>query len=160
MSYNNRHNGETSHYPFRHRRFFSPAQRLLQRLYPESPDFKVADKNILEIDADWVPDIDLLDTDESIIIRADLPGVETENISIRINNNVLWLTGERRDSESENNTRYFCCERQYGTFARQVIIPETVDIEKAHAEFKNGLLKITLQKKHSAKPRDIEIKLG
>lgn len=160
MNHIHKRNGETSHFPFRYRQAFSPAQRLLNKLYPENSEYQTPDKEFLEINVDWIPILDIIDKKDLLMIEIDLPGVETENISIKLNHNTLWIEGERRNPESGDDTKYFCCERQYGTFARYINLPDSVDLDKVTTEHKNGVLKIAFEKKQSAKPRDIEIKLG
>ncbi len=140
--------------------YFSPAQAILHRLFPEASEYRIPDRKIIDIDADWVPTTEMLETEGQIIIRVELPGVEKENISVKIKNNILWILGEQPEDNSEELKKYLCCERSYGNFARYIYLPEYADIEKVYSEYKNGLLSIIFEKMKSAKPKDIDITLG
>lgn len=139
---------------------FSPAQAILHRLFPEASEYRIPDRKVIDIDADWVPTAEMVETEDQIIIRVELPGVEKENLSVKIKNNILWILGEQPEDNSEKSKIYLCCERSYGKFARYIYLPEYADTEKVYSEYKNGLLSITFEKMKSAKPKDIDISLG
>lgn len=141
-------------------RHFSPAQALLQRLFPEAAEYKLPDRDVIDIDADWVPIAEVVELESKIIIKAELPGVEKENLNVKIKNNILWILGERFDEDSEKLIDYLCCERNYGKFARYIPLPESANTDIVHSELRNGLLTIVFEKKKSAQPRDIDIQLG
>ncbi|MBA4311392.1 MAG: hypothetical protein C0417_02065 [Chlorobiaceae bacterium] len=150
--------GNSSHWPFRRRGYFSPAQRMLNRLYPDVGEYAVPDKWMLDVETDWVPSVDMVEKIDSIIIRLDLPGVETDSVRLTIHEGMLRIECERRDEfENDEDAKHFCCERNTGTFARFIQLPESIDAEKVTTEFKNGVLKLTFEKKASAKPREIKI---
>jgi HSP20 family protein len=140
--------------------YFSPAQALLQRLFPEALEYRLPDRDVVGIDADWVPTAEMVEMDTQINIQVELPGVEKENLSVKIKNNILWILGERPEDDSEKSKKYLCCERSYGNFARYIYLPDSADTDKVYSEYRNGLLKITFDKKKSVKPRDISIQLG
>jgi len=106
---------------------------------------------------DWTPAVDILETDHEITIKAELPGVEAKDVSISLDNNVLTLKGERRTEKEIRKENYHRMERACGSFHRSFAIPAFVDSENVKAEFRNGLLTITLPKKDSAKGRSIEV---
>lgn len=141
-------------------RHFSPAQALLQRLFPEALEYKLPDRDVVGIDADWVPTAEMVEMDKQINIQVELPGVEKENLSVKIKNNILWILGERPEDNSEKSKNYLCCERSYGKFARYIPLPDSADTDKIFSELRNGLLTLTFEKKKSAQPRDIDIQLG
>lgn len=109
----------------------------------------------------WTPAVDILETENELLLTADLPGVEMKDIDIRFENGTLTLKGERKfEHLNGNNKGYHRIERGYGTFARYFTVPDTVDPEKVRADFKNGVLTVTLPKKEVAKPRSIKVELN
>ncbi len=128
---------------FHRRLHFSPAQELLHRLYPDLPDYNYADTAGNKIDADWIPDVDISENSNSLNINIDLPGVEKENLTLKIENNAVVLQGERHSEFTEKTDRNYCCERKYGKFIRYIELPKTVDLGSVNSELKNGVLKIT-----------------
>ncbi len=105
----------------------------------------------------WSPRIDVKETKDAYEVLADLPGMEKKDINISLHDNVLTVSGERKHEEkSEDENRYFK-ERVYGNFSRSFRLPYQVDHKDVHAEYKNGVLKVVLQKSEEAKPREIEI---
>ena len=106
----------------------------------------------------WSPAVDIRETETALIVKADLPEVDEKAIDIRIENGTLALKGERKFERDETGKGgYHRIERSYGAFARYFALPETIDPEKVQAEFKNGVLTVTLHKKEAAKPRTIKI---
>jgi len=106
---------------------------------------------------DWVPAVDILETDREMIIKAELPGVEAKDVVVSLDNNIVTLNGERKIEKEVSNENYHRLERAYGSFHRSFTIPAFVDPESVKAEFRNGLLTITLPKKDSARGRSIEV---
>jgi len=107
---------------------------------------------------EWVPVVDVMETDEEFQISAELPGVEKKDVKLSVENGVLLISG-RREQEEEKGKRYHKIERAYGNFARSFTVPETVDAEKVTAEFKNGVLTVRLPKSEKARPKSIEVKV-
>ena len=106
----------------------------------------------------WSPAVDIRETENALLVKADLPEVNEKDIDIRIENGTLALKGERKFEKDETGKGgYHRIERSYGSFARYFNLPDTVDAEKVQAEFKNGVLTITLPKKEAAKPRSIKV---
>src|SRR6266581_7896589 len=103
----------------------------------------------------WSPSVDIYETENDLVLKADLPDVKLEDIEVRVENETLTLKGERKFEESDGS--YHRIERHYGTFVRSFTVPATVDAEKVKAEFKNGVLTVTLPKKEAAKPRQVKI---
>jgi HSP20 family protein len=106
---------------------------------------------------DWAPAVDILETDREMTIKAELPGVEAKDIYVSLDNNVLTLRGERKTEKEITKENYHRMERAFGSFYRSFAIPAFLDVENARAEFRNGLLTISLPKKDSAKGRSIEV---
>lgn len=108
----------------------------------------------------WAPSVDILETQDELVVKADLPEVKLEDIDIHLENGILSLKGERKFEKSEEKAGYHRLERSYGSFARNFAIPDTVDAEKVSADFKDGVLTVRLPKKEVAKPRAIKVKVG
>lgn len=105
----------------------------------------------------WTPVVDIRETDNSYEIKADLPGVKKEDISIDIGDNTLTISGERKFEEQEKKKDYIRIERSYGSFSRSFALPQNVDSAKIKAKYKEGILDLTLPKKEEAKPKKINI---
>ncbi|MBK9167601.1 MAG: Hsp20/alpha crystallin family protein [Bryobacterales bacterium] len=105
----------------------------------------------------WSPAVDILETENDLVLRADLPDVKLEDIDIRVENQTLSLKGERRFEKEETVKGYHRIERSYGSFVRTFTLPPTVDPDHVSAEYKNGVLTITLPKKEAAKPRQVKV---
>jgi len=105
----------------------------------------------------WVPPVDIKETENELILKADIPDVELKDIDIRMENATLTVRGERKFETTEKGGGWHRVERSYGTFERVFALPETVDPEGVKADYKNGTLTLTLPKKEIAKPRQIKI---
>ena len=105
----------------------------------------------------WSPVVDIYETDKSVILKAELPGMTKDDIVIEINENNLILKGERKFQKDIREENYHRIERSYGTFSRSFTLPDTVDRNKVSASFKDGILEITIPKIEGAKPKQIEI---
>ena len=105
----------------------------------------------------WSPAVDIFETEGEIVVMAELPGVDQKDIQLHLENNVLTIRGERRFEKEAKEDNYHRIERSYGGFSRSFSIPVTVDEEKIHADYKDGVLKIALPKKEQAKPKQIQI---
>ncbi|MDE3165969.1 MAG: Hsp20/alpha crystallin family protein [Acidobacteriota bacterium] len=107
----------------------------------------------------WAPAVDIYETDNELVLKADLPDVELKDLDVRVENQTLTITGERKFDRKENAKGYHRVERSYGTFARSFAVPSAFDTEKIGASFKNGVLSVTLPKKEAAKPRQIKVEI-
>jgi HSP20 family protein len=105
----------------------------------------------------WSPSVDIFETENELILKADLPDVKLEDIEVRVENQTLTLKGERKFEKDESNRGFHRIERQYGTFVRSFTVPASVDAERVAAEYKNGVLTVRLPKKEAAKPRQVKI---
>jgi HSP20 family protein len=95
---------------------------------------------------EWSPQLDLYETDTAFVLEADLPGVKEEDVSVEVENHELVLHGKRVCEHVTAQGNFHCRERQEGEFTRRLPLPESVDQEKIHAEFANGVLRVTLPK--------------
>ena len=109
--------------------------------------------------ATWTPAVDIYETLDTIVIKADLPGVVREDIEIQIDDNTLTLKGERRFSKDVQEESYLRIERTYGSFHRCFTLPATIHQEKIRAVCRDGVLELTLPKAEGSKPRRIAIEV-
>jgi HSP20 family protein len=107
----------------------------------------------------WTPAVDIVESADALVLHAELPGTKPEEVDIRIENNLLTLKGERRFENHEDQGTYHRRERSYGTFARTFTLPTMVEQDKISAEYKEGVLTVTLPKKEETKPKQISIKI-
>jgi HSP20 family protein len=107
----------------------------------------------------WVPAVDIQETDHELIVKADVPDVEMKDIDVRMENGTLTLRGERKFEAKKNEGGWHRLERSYGVFERVFTLPDTVDAEGVKADYKNGVLTVTLPKKEIAKPRQIKVEV-
>jgi len=108
----------------------------------------------------WTPLCDIYETDKSIVIKMELPEVKKQNVSVTFDNNLLTIHGERKAEEETKEQSYHRVERSYGQFLRSFTLPPFVDSKKIAAEFKEGMLIVTLPKAEEAKAKQIEIKVA
>ena len=105
----------------------------------------------------WNPSVDIYENKDHIVLEAELPGMKREDFELSVENNVITLRGERQFEKKEDSDNYHRVERSYGSFTRSFTLPQTVSAEGATAEYKNGVLRVTLPKREEAKARRIEI---
>src|SRR4030095_11013859 len=105
----------------------------------------------------WVPPADIHETDNDLVVTADLPGVDPKNIDVRVENNVLSITGERQFERKIEKEHFHRVERMYGSFARSFTLSTPVQADKIQATYKEGVLRISLPKAEQAKPKRIAI---
>ncbi len=107
----------------------------------------------------WTPHLDMTETKECLIVKAELPGLDTKDLDITISGNTLTLKGEKRQVKEEKDEHHHLLERSYGAFTRTVELPTTVAADKVKAAFKNGVLTITIPKTEEAKRKAISIEV-
>ena len=107
----------------------------------------------------WTPAVDIYETENDLVVKADLPEVELKDIDVRVENQTLTIAGERKFEKQENVAGYHRIERSYGNFTRSFAVPNSFDTEKISASFSNGVLSVSLPKKEAAKPRQIKIEV-
>jgi len=108
----------------------------------------------------WVPPIDLAETNDKVIVKAEIPGIDPKEVDISIQGNTLTVKGEKKEEKEEKGKNFYRMERRYGSFSRSIDLPSSVDTNKITAECKNGILEITLQKKEEVKPKQITVKVS
>lgn len=108
----------------------------------------------------WVPPVDIKENEHALILTADVPGLKFEDIDVRVENGTLTIRGERKFEAKEEKTGYHRVERSYGAFQRVFDLPDTVDVEGVKADYKDGVLTVTLPKKEIAKPKQIKVQVN
>jgi HSP20 family protein len=109
--------------------------------------------------ADWIPTVDISESDGEYLIKAELPEVKKEDVKVTVENGVLTLQGERRQEKEEQGKKYHRIERSYGSFVRSFTLPEAVDESGVKAEYKDGVLNLHLPKTEKVKPKAIDVKV-
>ena len=105
----------------------------------------------------WAPAVDIYETENELVVKADLPDVDPKDIDVRVENNTLTIAGERKFEAKSNDKGYHRIERSYGNFVRSFSVPNAFDTDKINAAFQNGVLTVSLTKKETAKPRQIKV---
>jgi HSP20 family protein len=108
----------------------------------------------------WVPPVDIQETVNELILKADIPDVDMKDVEVKMENGNLTLRGERKFEAKKEDGGWHRVERSYGTFERVFTLPDTVEADKAKADYKNGTLTIVLPKKEVAKPRQIKVEIS
>ena len=137
--------------PYR-RSEYPTATRLFEEFFNEFPFSSTP-----ETRDSWVPSVDILEKDGNLILRAELPGLTEKQIELKLEGNTLTLKGERKMENEDKKSNYHRVESYYGTFTRSFRLPDTVDYDKINAEYKNGVLTVTLPQKPEVKPREIPV---
>jgi len=109
---------------------------------------------------EWTPAVDIAEDDKEYTIKAELPGINKEDVKVTVENGVLSISGERKSEKEEKDKKYHRIERTYGSFVRAFTLPEGTAGDKMNAEFKDGVLKLHLPKDETAKPKTVEVKIG
>lgn len=148
--------------PYTARRFWSPfctfdtVRSEIDRLF-DRPILGDGDRPLLE--RTLAPAVDLYADDEKIIVKADLPGVEEKEIDVSITDHVLTIKAEKKQEREDKGENWHRIERSYGSFVRNLTLPEDVDVEKFTAKYKNGVLEVTAPRTENAKAKKIEVKV-
>jgi HSP20 family protein len=108
----------------------------------------------------WVPSMDLVETEDHFVLRADLPGMSEADVSIELEDNVLTLSGERKAEHEEKKEGYYRVERSFGQFRRSLTLPDGIDPEGIAATFDKGVLEVRIPKPEERKPRRVAIQVG
>jgi HSP20 family protein len=144
---------------------FDPFRELIQmqdrinRIFGDAYTRRGDDDVMLR--GDWVPPVDIYENEAGeVVIRAELPGLDKQDIDLRVENNTLTIRGERRRQTDVKEDKYHRVERIYGSFSRSFSVPATVDAARVTADYKDGLLTVTLPVKEEAKPRQIQVKVN
>jgi HSP20 family protein len=132
-------------------------QERMNRLFEQTLSRSRAEEGIAA--STWSPAVDIYETPETIVMKAELPGLSREDIEIHIRDNTLTLRGERRFAKDVQQENYLRIERAYGAFQRSFTLPATMQQDKIRAIFRDGVLELTLPKAEEAKPKKIAIEV-
>ena len=110
--------------------------------------------------AEWAPLVDIAEDEKEYLIKAELPDVKKADVKVRVEEGVLYLSGERKFENEEKNKRYHRIERSYGSFTRSFSLPEDADPQQVNAEFKDGVLCVHVAKDKNARPKSIDVKVA
>jgi HSP20 family protein len=108
----------------------------------------------------WAPAVDIYETPDELVVKADLPDMQEKDIDVRVENNLLTIRGERKFEKNISEDNYLRVERSYGSFSRSFSLPNTVNAESIHAAYKNGVLTVNLPKREGSKPRQVKINVN
>ena len=139
--------------PFRN---VAALQDRINRIFDESFSRTADLEDDISMSA-WKPSVDIYETDEAIILKAELPGIKKEDVSVEIKDNVLTLRGERVEDKEIKEGSYFRKERCFGTFSRAFNLQHRVQPDKIKAKFKDGILEIEIPKPEEEKPKQITV---
>jgi HSP20 family protein len=108
----------------------------------------------------WAPPVDIFETGQNLVMKVELPGIDPKDVEIRVEDNTLYIRGERKFEKDVNEENFHRVERSYGSFARSFTLPSTVDHERVTANYEDGVLTLTLAKREEAKPKTIKIQVA
>jgi HSP20 family protein len=134
-------------------------QDRMNRLFHESYRSQTSEDD-WALGGTWAPAVDIYEQENNIVLKAELPGVDPKDVDIRLENNTLTLRGERKFDNEVKKENYHRVERAYGAFTRSFTLPTVVDQNSIKAEFKDGVLRVTLPKREEAKPKQIQINVA
>jgi HSP20 family protein len=108
----------------------------------------------------WAPAVDIYETENELVIKADLPDMDEKDLDVRVENNMLTIRGERKFEQQVKEDNYLRLERTYGSFSRSFSLPSSVNTEAIKADYKNGVLTVTLPKRAESKPKQVKVSVG
>ena len=139
----------TAHGPFRE---LARLEREMEEMFGRLPSWPWSRER------GWAPAVDMIDEDDRIVVRADLPGLDEKDIEVTVHDGMLTVRGERKAEKEEKKEGYYYNERSYGMFSRTLPLPAAVEADKVKATFKKGVLEVHLPKAKEAQDKKIEIK--
>lgn len=131
-------------------------QEQVNRLFGNALEHSGEESNLTT----WAPAVDIYETEQELVVKADLPEVDPKQLDIRVENNLLTIRGERKFEKKVNEDNYLRVERAYGSFSRSFSLANTVNSEAIKAEYQNGVLTLTIPKREEAKPKQIKVNVG
>ena len=134
-------------------RGFTTLQDQINRVFNDAFERRGEESNLTT----WAPAVDIFETENELVVKADVPDVDPKDLDIRVENNILTIRGERKFERKINEENYLRVERAYGTFSRSFALSNTVNTESIKAEYQNGVLELHVPKREEAKPRQIKV---
>jgi HSP20 family protein len=132
--------------------FRKEMDRLWDRFFGETPFGRTFTE-------EWLPSVDVSETKDKLLIKAELPGLEAKDVNVSVSGDVLTIKGEKKKEEEEKDEHYYHCERYCGSFQRSFRLPVNVQTDKVEATFDKGVLNITLPKTKEATKKEIKVKV-
>ncbi len=129
----------------------------MDKLFERTFSRRVPERRAVPVVRGWAPAVDMFERANEVVVRIEVPGMSKEEIDISVMENTLTIFGERKAEEEIKDDDYYCCERFYGKFRRDIMLPQGVDTENIRASCKSGILEVVLPKKQKAKPQKIEV---
>lgn len=108
----------------------------------------------------WAPAVDIYETQDELVVKADLPDVSEKDLDVRVENNMLTIRGERKFEQEVSEDNYLRVERTYGSFSRSFALPNTVNADAIRAEYRNGVLTVRMPKREESKPKQIKVSVS
>ena len=108
----------------------------------------------------WAPAVDIYESEHELVVKADLPDIDSKDLDIRVENNILTIRGERRFEKKVNEDQYLRVERAYGSFSRSFSLANTVNADGIKADYQNGVLTLNIPKREEAKPKQIKVNVA
>jgi HSP20 family protein len=133
---------------------------LLVRPEPFSTEFNRLFNSLWDqptVSQRWIPEMDLVETEDNYLLKADLPGMKQEDVALEFNDGMLTISGERKAEYERKEKGFFRLERSMGKFSRALTLPDGIDPDKIRAEFRDGVLEVSIPKPEERKPRRIEV---
>lgn len=137
---------------------FKAMEDLFDR-YTKSGDWPGKANQEVMATGDWAPRVDISETDSAFLIKAEIPEVKKEDVTVTVDSGVLAIRGERKQEKEEKDKKYHRIERHYGTFMRSFTLPDNVDEHRIEANFKDGMLSLRIPKTAEAKAKVIDVKI-
>ena len=142
--------------PFRE---LASMQDRINRIFGDA--YRARPEDDMVFRGDWIPSVDIYENDkQELVMEAELPGLEKQDIDLRVENNTLTIRGERKRHNEVKDEQYHRVERVLGSFSRSFSLPATVDAGRVSAEYKDGVLRVVLPVREEAKPRQIQVKVN
>lgn len=134
----------------------STLQEQVNRLFNDVLDRSSEESSLTS----WAPAVDIYETAQELVVKADLPDVDAKDLDIRVENNILTIRGDRKFEKKVAEENYLRVERAYGAFSRSFSLANTVNSEAIKAEYQDGVLTLTIPKREEAKPKQIKVNVG
>ena len=145
--------------PFRELAPFREFERMRREMDRLWDSFFERRPTKIEEQGEFLPALDLAETDNELVVKCEVPGLEPKDIVISLSDGMLTIKGEKKQEREEKEADYHLVERSYGAFTRSIQLPKEVQGDKINASYKNGILKVTLPKSEEAKKKEIKIKV-
>jgi HSP20 family protein len=138
---------------------FRELSSLQNRVNSLFQDYGRSGQDELTSTGSFVPAVDVYEDEHKVTLKLEIPGVNQEDVDVRLENNTLTIRGERKFEKEEKEENFHRIERRYGSFVRSFVLPNTIDTENVQAGYENGVLKIELSKRAEAKPKQIKVNI-